>query len=80
MATAFSTASSRSRRGLDVAAGVAQDVRRLVGVRADDAHHHGHVALLLRARLDQAARDLVAARDAAEDVDQDRLHRLGRRG
>ena len=46
-----------------------------VGVGAHDAHHHGHVARLLRARLDEAAGDLVAARDAAEDVDQDRPHR-----
>ena len=33
----------------------------------------GTSRVLLRARLDQAARDLVAAGDAAEDVDEDRV-------
>ena len=54
--------------------GGAQDLGRLGGVGADDAHDHRHVALLLGARLDQAARHLVAAGDAAEDVDQDGAH------
>ena len=43
----------------------------LGGVRADDPDDHRDVALLRRPRLDQAARDLVAAGDAAEDVDED---------
>ena len=47
---------------------------RLLGVGADDAHHHRHVALDAGPCLHDAARHLVAAGDAAEDVDQDRLH------
>ena len=43
----------------------------------DDADDHGHLALLAAPRLDQAAGDLVAAGDAAEDVDQDRLAPCG---
>ena len=39
----------------------------------DDPDDHRHVALLAAPRLDQAAGDLVAAGDAAEDVDQDRV-------
>ena len=39
----------------------------------DDPDDHRHVALLLAARLDQPARDLVAAGDPAEDVDEDRV-------
>ena len=52
----------------------AQDGRGQIRVGAHDAHDHRHVALLHGACLDQAAGDLVAARDAAEDVDQDRAH------
>ena len=54
--------------------GLGQDRLRLLGVGADDADHHRHVALEHAARLDDAAGHLVAAGDAAEDVDQDRLH------
>ena len=54
--------------------------RRLGGVRADDPDDHRHVAGLLGARLDQPAGDLVAAGDAAEDVDEDGVRPSGRRG
>ena len=75
IATTRSTASSSVSAVCEVGiAGVGQDLGRQVGVRAHDAHHHGHVALLLAARLDQAVGDLVAAGDAAEDVDEDRAH------
>ena len=45
----------------------------LLGVRPDDPDDHRHVAVLLGAGLDQAAGDLVAAGDPAEDVDEDRV-------
>ena len=48
--------------------------RRQLGVGAHDAHDERHAAGLLGARLDEATRDLVAAGDAAEDVDEDGLH------
>ena len=50
-----------------------EELGRLGRVRADDAHDHRHVALLLGPRLDEAVGDLVAAGDAAEDVDEDRV-------
>ena len=50
-----------------------QELRRLLRVRPDDPDDHRHVARLLRACLDQPARDLVAAGDPAEDVDEDRV-------
>ncbi len=46
----------------------------LGGVRAHDPDDHRDVAFLPGAGLDQAARDLVAAGDPAEDVDEDRVH------
>ena len=54
-------ASSRRRAGL-------------LGVRAHDPDDHRHLALLAAPGVDQPAGDLVAAGDAAEDVDEDRLH------
>ena len=49
----------------------ASRTRGLLGVGADDADDHRHVPGLLGAGLEEATRDLVAAGDAAEDVDQD---------
>ena len=74
-------------RGRGLEAGLREQDGGLRGVGADDAHDHRHVAGLLGAGLDQAPGDLVAAGDAAEDVDedgvdlrvgQDEAHRLGR--
>ena len=77
-ATAFSAASSsdagRHRSRLRAR------IFGLLGVGADDPHDHRYLAGLLRARLDEAPGDLIASGDAAEDVDQDRLARSGRRG
>ena len=50
-----------------------EQLGRLGGVGADDPDDHRDVADLLGAGLDEPARDLVAAGDAAEDVDEDRL-------
>ena len=47
--------------------------RGLGGVRADDSDDHRDVALLDGACIDEPAGHLVAAGDAAEDVDQDRV-------
>ena len=69
-ATALAAASSRLAA---VAKWLAsRRVGRLRRVRADDPDDHRHVAGLHGTRLDQAPGDLVAARDPAEDVDQDR--------
>ena len=54
--------------------GLGEDRLGLLGVGADDADDHRHVARQRLARLDDAAGDLVAAGDAAEDVDEDRPH------
>ena len=70
-ATAFAAASS-SEAAVAKLRLFEQD-RGLGGVRADDADDHRDVALLDGACLDQPAGDLVAAGDAAEDVDQDRI-------
>ena len=48
-----------------------EQLGRLGRVRPHDPHDHRDVARLLGARLDEPARHLVAAGDAAEDVDQD---------
>src|ERR1700740_1868852 len=45
-------------------------------VGAVQAHDERHVGFDLAERRDQPLGDLVAARDAAEDVDQHRLHRV----
>ena len=49
-------------------------------VGADDPHDHRDVACLLGPRLDEPARDLVAAGDASEDVDEDGSRPSGRQG
>ena len=46
----------------------------LVRVRAVEAHDDRHVDSHLLERRQDPARDLVAARDAAEDVEEDRAH------
>ena len=48
--------------------------RALLGVRPVEPHDDGLVDPHLVERLEDPARDLVAARDAAEDVEEDRLH------
>ena len=72
----------RPRRGVAAVSNRAsrQQPAGLLGVRAHDPHDHRDVARLLGAGLDQPARDLVAAGDAAEDVDEDRADASGRRG
>ena len=64
--------------------GLGQQRAALLVVGAVQPHDEGHVGLDLRERLDQPARHLVAAGDAAEDVEQhgadllvgeDHLHR-----
>ena len=70
-ATAFAAASSS-----EAAVAKCASSRRTAASAAfvpDDPDDHRHVALLDRPGLDQAARHLVAAGDAAEDVDQDRV-------
>src|SRR5687768_12039842 len=44
-----------------------------LGVCAREAHHHRHVRLHLRQHLDDAVSYHVAPRDAAKDVEHDRL-------
>ena len=70
-ATAFAAASS-SEAAVAKCACFEQD-RGLGRVGADDPDDHRDVALLDGACLDQPAGHLVAAGDAAEDVDQDRI-------
>ena len=70
-ATAFAAASS-SEVAVVKCACLEQD-GGLGRVRADDPDDHRDVALLDGPCLDQATGDLVAAGDAAEDVDQDRV-------
>ena len=77
-ATALARTASSRLLAVSMPPPPAQDGRGLLGVGAHDAHDHGHVARLLGARLDEAAGHLVAARDAAEDVDQDGPHVLVR--
>ena len=77
------------RLGVDVGqVGLGQQLAALLVVGAVEPHHEGHGRLDLGERLDQALGDLVAARDAAEDVEQhggdllvgeDHLDRLGDR-
>ena len=54
--------------------GVGEDPPPLLGVRAVEADDDRQLDLHLVERLQDAARDLVAARDPAEDVEEDRLH------
>ena len=54
--------------------GLGEDPPALLGVRAVEADDHRKLELHLVERLQDPARDLVAARDAAEDVEEDRLH------
>ena len=80
-------ASSTTRRGCIEHGRLGVDVRRrglgeeppalvrLRAVEADDDRHRDRHPL---ERLEQAARDLSASRDAAEDVEEDRLDRVGR--
>ena len=70
-ATALAAASSREAAVTNCAS--SSRTGRLGGVRAHDPDDHRDVALLLGAGLDQAAGDLVAAGDPAEDVDEDRV-------
>src|SRR6185369_7313423 len=59
------------RRGRELR--LLQQHRGLGRVRAHDPDDHRDVTLLLGTRLDQPPGDLVAAGDAAEDVDEDRV-------
>ena len=54
--------------------GLGEDPAALVGVRAVEAHDDRQLEGHLAERLQDPARDLVAARDTAEDVEEDRLH------
>ena len=56
--------------------GLRQQRAALLVVRAVEPHDERHLGLDLVERLDQALGDLVAARDAAEDVEQDGLDLL----
>ena len=73
LAAATALAAASSRLAAVTKLGGLEQLGGLGRVRADDPDHHRHLALLLGPGLDQAARDLVAAGDAAEDVDEDRL-------
>ena len=57
-------------------AGVEQDLATLLGVRAVEADHDRRPQVDAAHRLDDALGDLLAAGDAAEDVDEDGLHVL----
>ena len=67
-------------RGRRLEARLLEEAPGLLGVRPDDPDDHRDVALLAAPGLDQPAGHLVAAGDAAEDVDEDRLRPSGRRG
>ena len=54
--------------------GVREDLPALLGVRAVEADDDRRRDLHALERFEDAARDLVAARDPAEDVEEDRLH------
>ena len=73
-ATTFSAASFIVFAGCTLGSvGLREEPAALDVVRAVEAHDERDVGVELGERLDQAARDLVAARDAAEDVEEDRL-------
>ena len=57
-------------------AGVEQDLAALLGVRAVEADDDRRPQVDAAERLDDALGDLLAAGDAAEDVDEDALHLL----
>ena len=67
------------RRDVDVVAPrVLEDLPALLGVRAVEADDDRMLDLGPSSACEDAARDLVAARDAREDVEQDRAHlRIG---
>ena len=73
-------AASVSRRRRDLEAAVREHLAALLDVRAFEAHDHRHLDVHLLHGGDDAFGDHVAAHDAAEDVHEDRLHVLVRRG
>ena len=78
-ATAARAASSMvgSERSLSVGdAGIGEDLATLFGVGAVEADHDRRPEVDATHRFDDALRDLFAAGDPAEDVDEDRLHAL----
>ena len=59
----------------DVEPGLGEDLLPLLHVGAFHAHHQRHLEPDLLRRLHDALGEHVAAQDAAEDVDEDGLHR-----
>ena len=73
-ATIFCAPSAIVVGGLNREAALAQDLAPELDVRAFEAHDERHLEPELLRRGDDARRDDVALHDAAEDVDEDRLH------